>query len=801
LRAIALITVIAFWLGAGGPVAQALPVASVAGLPSVKMFGYAKGPAQPMGSAAGLGHYVSASATAASAAADAKVKGHAAPAANLAPPAMGTRVQVSVGSMSRVSGSLIANHQVVSAQSASPSPSPSGTATTSLVRADVTSGTDNATYSVAASYDTVPMADQTGRIAVTLSNTGASTWGTGYALGTEVFPSGDTTGTGTPVTTGVNVPVPGTVAPDGTTTIESVTPVENPGSYEICWDMVNAAGTYFSAEGGDEYCAPYTIQQYTPAINEQEPLPGTDVDSQKPELAASAVIPGGYPANPSFSYAFEIINGPVLKNATVEQSSGWITGNSNTWSPTTALTWGNTYYWVATVTDVTSPTASQLNSATWTTPISFIVGNAQPNVSSRLGGAYQADDGNPVMTSNLGGTDYSGSGKTVDPKSGNVSMQATDASVATAGPALSIVRTYNSLDPRTSQAFGAGWSSIVDMSLVPDTDGSGALILTLADGQQVRFAKNASGGYAPPEGYYAVIAALTGGGFSITDQTGSTYDFDQASGTSWLISQITDEMGMSETFTYSGTTLATITSNVSGRALHFTWSTPSGATYPHVASVSTDPATAGQAGTALTWTYGYAGDQLSSMCSPVSTTQCTTYNYITNGSHAATSVLNANPTSYYRLDDPAGSTAAANQIPVNDLSTVNPPATEMNTTQGVAGPIAGVTATSFNGKSSWIPLDGAWCTTPGSANSCNMNAGATGRVVGSAITSEAFSLWFKTSTAGGTLLSTDDGPPGSSTELCMYFGAAFCSYQASSPVLYITSMTGTRWTVWSTLRK
>jgi hypothetical protein len=45
-----------------------------------------------------------------------------------------------------------------------------------------------------------------------------------------------------------------------------------------------------------------------------------------------------------------------------------------------------------------------------------------------------------------------------------------------------VVRTYNSLGPRTSQAFGAGWSSLADMSLVPDTDGSGALVLTLEGG-------------------------------------------------------------------------------------------------------------------------------------------------------------------------------------------------------------------------------------------------------------------------------------------------------------------------------
>ena len=117
------------------------------------------------------------------------------------------------------------------------------------------------------------------------------------------------------------------------------------------------------------------------------------------------------------------------------------------------------------------------------------------------------------MTSDLGGADYAGSGKTVDPLSGNVS-QADDRRQHRHGRArdLSIIRTYNSLDPRTGQAFGAGWSSLADMSLVPDTDGSGALILTMADGRQVRFAKNAAGGYAPPQTMYAIVTALTGGG-------------------------------------------------------------------------------------------------------------------------------------------------------------------------------------------------------------------------------------------------------------------------------------------------
>jgi hypothetical protein len=512
-----------------------------------------------------------------------------------------------------------------------------------LTRPDLSGGTDNASYSVASTFDTVPMADQSGRIAVTLTNTGTSTW-TGYALGSQVFPSGDTTGTGTPLTTGPNVAISATVAPGGKTAVESVTPAENPGSYEICWDMVNASGTYFSAEGGSEYCAPYTIQQYPAQVTEQEPLPGSDVDTQTPELAATATVPGGYPANPVFTFAFRILNGPNPATATVLQSSGWVSGNSSTWTPTTDLTWGTTYYWQVTVTDATPPPS--LSSATWTTPISFTVGNAQPGVSSQFGPSYQADDGNPVMTSDLGGSDYSGSGKTVDPRTGNISQQVTDASVATAGPELAINRSYNSLDPRTSQALGAGWSSIIDMSLAPDSDGSGALILTLADGQQVRFAKNAAGGYAPPQDFYAVITPVSGGGFTVTDQAGTTWAFTQASGSSWLISKETDVSGKAETFGYSSGQLVTITNQVSGRSLHLTWATPSGAAHPRVATVATDPVTTGQPGTALTWSYSYSGGLLTSMCPPGTTTACTTYRYTTGASHAAPSVMNTNPDAY-----------------------------------------------------------------------------------------------------------------------------------------------------------
>lgn len=433
-----------------------------------------------------------------------------------------------------------------------------------------------------------------------------------------------------------------------------------------------------------------------------------------------------------------------------------------------------------------------VSTAAWTTPVSFTVGNAQPGVSSQFGAVYQADDGNPVMTSDLGGTDFSGSGKTVDPRTGNISEHVTDASVATAGPELAITRTYNSLDPRTGQALGTGWSSVLDMSLVPDSDGSGALILTLADGQQVRFARNAAGGYAPPQDFYAVVTPVSGGGFTVTDQVGTIWSFTQPSGSSWLLAKIADAAGRAESFGYTAGTLTAITSGVSGRALHLTWATPSGASSPHVASVATDAVTAGQPGTSLTWTYGYTGDLLTSVCPPGTSTACTTYGYTSGGSHAATAVRNTNPDAYYRLNDPSGTAVAVNQEPVDELTTLDPPAAEVNTTPGVPGPIAGVTATGFNGSSSWIPLDGAYCT--GSPPRCS-HIPDTGRVLSgdgnstgsTTLNSLAVSVWFKTSTASGVLAGVSGVAPGQTACLQVNSNSQCVKEADAVPLLWIDS--------------
>jgi len=113
LRAAALATVVMWCASICVPSAVAMPVLSGSGVPAVKMFGYAHGPVQQIGSAAGKPHYVPASATRVRQAA-AGIKGHAAPMPQLAPPAVGTRIPVTVGSVKMPPGHEVNHHLDVS---------------------------------------------------------------------------------------------------------------------------------------------------------------------------------------------------------------------------------------------------------------------------------------------------------------------------------------------------------------------------------------------------------------------------------------------------------------------------------------------------------------------------------------------------------------------------------------------------------------------------------------------------------------------------------------------------------------
>ena len=280
-------------------------------------------------------------------------------------------------------------------------------------------------------------------------------------------------------------------------------------------------------------------------------------------------------------------------------------------------------------------------------------------------------------------------------------------------------------------------------------------VVTYPDGEEVGFGLNSNGTtYSPPPGRYATLAPVTGGGFTLTDKNDTVYTFTHAlSSGVYGISSITDALKRTETFTYNASNQVTTITSASGRALTVSWSTPSGASYAHVASVVTPDATAGNASTAQTWSYQYSGDRLAAACPPASTSACTAYTY-TSGSDYPDAVLDSGPHSYWRLDDTSGSNAVDSVLANEHAS--DAPYSGVTLGQD-AGPLSGSAAkaaTFSSSSSSYVTLPANLVT---------------------ASSYQTISLWFKTTTAGGVLWSSSaSGPSGSTT-------------QSFSPELYVGS--------------
>ncbi|MEU1436179.1 LamG-like jellyroll fold domain-containing protein [Streptomyces sp. NPDC005786] len=447
-----------------------------------------------------------------------------------------------------------------------------------------------------------------------------------------------------------------------------------------------------------------------PQINAQYPPENHQSNTLQPELLVYASDADKWPMA-ALTYAFEVYDADS-DSTTPVATSGIITKSS--WKiPAGKLKWSKNYAWYVSVTDGYD---SVMYSAS-----RFATAVPQPPVTS---GLSQNTDGHEF-----------------DPSDANYTTEDTDAEVEVVGPSLSVERSYNSRDPRTDGAFGAGWATVTDMTAVEVKDGAGTLtsvVITYPGGEQVAFGRNADGTFVPPMGRYArLAAAASGGGYTLTDKDFTTYSFQQAvTGRTgaFAISSIKDYANRAETFTYTSGKLSKVTNTTSDRSLSFAWQTPSGATAPHVSTVTTDPAKAGDASTAQVWNYGYTGDQLTKVCPPADPTKCTVYGYAT-GNHYRTTVMDADPFAYWRLGETAGTVASdtvdLNQGKFNGLY--------RNVTLGGTGPLAGSTqkAATFNGTTSYVEIPSA----PGATPSYT-----------------TVSLWFKTTQAGGVLFYYGDKP-------------------------------------------
>ncbi|MFE0779050.1 LamG-like jellyroll fold domain-containing protein, partial [Streptomyces sp. NPDC058861] len=445
-----------------------------------------------------------------------------------------------------------------------------------------------------------------------------------------------------------------------------------------------------------------------PQVNAQYPPENFQANTLQPELLVYASDADNWPG--ALSYSFEVYDADSTATTPVA-ASGVITDRA--WKiPAGKLTWSKNYDWYVSVTDGHD---SVLHSAS-----RFSTAVPQPPVTSGL-------------AQNTDGHDF-------DPSDGNYTTDDTDADVTVIGPSLEIERSYNSLDPRTDNAFGAGWSTVVDMKAAENKDGAGtvtSVVITYPGGEQVAFGRNGNGAFVPPRGRYARLETVTGG-YKLTDKDFAGYSFTQATGKTgvYAISGIVDFAGRAETFTYNASRqLTKITNTTSKRSLTLAWFTPAGATVPHVQTVATDPATAGDAATVQTWQYGYTGDQLTKVCPPADWTKCTTYTYAT-GNHHRTTVLDADPYAYWRLGEADGAGVAKDTVDVNQGKYNG---LYRNVALGSAPLLAGSTqkTATFNGTTSYVEMPSA----PGATPSYT-----------------TLSLWFKTTQAGGVLLYYGDKP-------------------------------------------
>ncbi|MET7380234.1 LamG-like jellyroll fold domain-containing protein [Streptomyces sp. NPDC005526] len=446
-----------------------------------------------------------------------------------------------------------------------------------------------------------------------------------------------------------------------------------------------------------------------PQLYEQFPQDNAVVGTTQPELTAWA---GGANSTSGSNnqYLFQVYDGSGAKVA----DSGLVaTGD---WTvPAGKLAWGKSYTWTVKAYD------SATNLYSPADPYTLSVQVPQPVITSGLS-QNSSDHG-------------------FDAAIGNYTTSDTDASISTVGPSLDVERDYNSRDPRWTGAFGSGWSSIFDSRATEQYNASGAVtsvVVTYPDGSQVGYGKNSDGTFTPGNGRFATFKTVTGG-YTLTDKDDTVYTFTQSLGSGgYGLTSVTDANGRAINLTWTSGHVTKMTSAVSGRSLSLTWSTPSGAQAAHVATVVTDPVTPGDTSTAQTWTYGYTGDQLTKVCSPLSTTKCTAYGYA-SGSGYRNAALDLDPHTFWPLSETSG-TSAKDTILANEGTT---DATYENVTLGQAtGPLTGSSAkaATFNGTSSDVSLP---------------------KNLGNDTDSGAISLWFKTSAGPGVLYSYASQPIGS----------------------------------------
>ncbi|MEU9272455.1 LamG-like jellyroll fold domain-containing protein [Streptomyces sp. NPDC048251] len=531
---------------------------------------------------------------------------------------------------------------------------------------------------------------------VTVTNQGQATWPANgnYKLRYNLFDAA-----GKEITDSTKIrwtAMPQAISPGESITLDAKVAPLTPATYTVQWTMEEVGGSRFTAAGVPGAAVRLSAVNIPPQLTAESPGSGITVNTLTPTLWAKGTDADRYP-KAALQYSFEVceVEGSNLR----KNCKTGTRGDGQQWAvPSGWLSWDKTYAWYGYAYD---------GSATSTRPGAALLTTQVPQ---------------PAVTSHLGGADE---GKEIGTRDGNYVTAATDAALTTVGPELSLTRTYNSLDPRTGGAFGTGWSTRWDMQL-REEPATASVLITLSDGSQARFGKNADGTYTGPSGGSLTLARQSTD-WILRERSGATYRF-LAGG---VLTKISDVAGRSQTITHESATagpVKKVTDDLSGRSLSFGW------TGQHVTTVTTSAIDANTPG--LAWSYTYTGDQLTKVCPPTSTTKCTMYEYAT-GSVYRSGVLDSAPTSYWRLGEAEGSVAASEAVSRTGLND----AVHRDTLLGASSAIAGTADTSagFDGADSVVELP---------ADTLKTSAFPT------------IEVWFKTTTAAGVLVSFQNADVG-----------------------------------------
>lgn len=521
---------------------------------------------------------------------------------------------------------------------------------------DVTWTKYGATYKLG-EFVTPMTATSEGTFKVTVTNRGQQTWpkGGNFTLRYLLYDAANKE-----ITDSSKIrwsPMPADVPPGGTVTVDAKIAPLTPGDYTLAWTMNDNGVATFSGAGVSPAAMKVTAVNVPPYLTGAAPASGAVVSTLTPTLWASGSDRDRYPK--ALQYQFEVCEvegkntrknckmGPRVSSQQWAVTSGW-------------LSWAKTYAWYPYAYDG-SATSTRIRPSLLTTQVS-----------------------QPAITSHLGGAD---SGRNFGERSGNYVTAATDAAIPTVGPELAVKRTYNSQDPRQKNAFGAGWATRWDMRATAESTGS--VVITLANGSQVRFGKNANGSYAAPSGSMGKLKAETGGGWTLRDGSRTLYTFNTAG----LLTKIADGHGRVQQLTYTNGQLTQAKDVLSGRTISFTWSNG------HVQTAETNAVSPTEVG--LKWTYTYEADRLTTVCPPKSTTACTRYAY-EDGSLYRSTVLDAGPSAYWRLNEAEGETAASEAVSGTGLNE----AQYRDVSRSAAGALSGTgnKAGSFDGTDSFVAL-------------------------------------------------------------------------------------------------